>query len=102
MGVAWVVWPSGGIPVFGKTLRFASLEGMLADANEKKVDVDAVLDAVGESFGMKEDTLSFYRDFFLSFLKPAEFLIIKILNLIYGRIRAAYRTFMASLYIQYP
>ena len=65
MGVAWVVWPSGGIPVFGKTLRFASLEGMLADANEKKVDVDAVLDAVGESFVMKEDTLSFYRDFFL-------------------------------------
>ena len=65
MGVAWVVWPSGGIPVFGKSVRFASLEGMIADANEEKVDVDAVLGAVDESFVMKEDTLSFYRDFFL-------------------------------------
>lgn len=64
MGIGWAVWPAEGIPVAGRTLRFASLKGMLAEAGEKKVDVDAVIDAVEESFKMKKDTLAFYRNYF--------------------------------------
>ena len=64
MGIGWVFWPAEGIVVFGYTLRFPSMQRKLAEAGEKKVDVDAVIDAVEESFEMQEDTLSYYRNYF--------------------------------------
>ena len=40
----------------------AKAEAIIAEA--EKVDVDAVIDAVEESFKMKKDTLAFYRNYF--------------------------------------
>ena len=64
LGTAWAVFPAAGVRVGGKTLRFASYEGRLRDAMERKVDVDSVLTALDGRFAMQEDTLSFYRTFF--------------------------------------
>jgi len=64
LGAAWAVFPADGVHVAGKTLRFASYEGRVRDAMERKVDVDSVLSAVGSRFTMHEDTLAFYREFF--------------------------------------
>ena len=64
LGAAWAVFPAGGVRVAGKTLRFASYEGDLRDAQEKKLDVDSLLNAVKDRFAMHEDTLAFYRAFF--------------------------------------
>ena len=64
MGIGWVLWPAEGIDVFGYSLRFPSMKRKLAEAGEKTVDVDAVIDAVEESFKVREDTLAFYRNYF--------------------------------------
>ena len=64
LGLGWVFTPAEGVTVAGKNLRFASLEKMLAEASEKKVDVDSVLNAVEGRFDVKGDTLAFYHDFF--------------------------------------
>lgn len=76
MGIGWVFWPAEGIVVFGYTLRFPSMQRKLAEAEEKEVDVDAVIDAVENSFQIREDTLSFYRNYLRSndnrFLLPGD------------------------------
>lgn len=64
LGVLWLVVPADGIPVGPITLRFASYQGTLRDAREKKVDVDSILTAVNARFRMEEDTLNYYRKFF--------------------------------------
>ncbi len=64
LGLGWVLTPAEGVTVAGKNLRFASLEKMLQEASEAKVDVDSVLNAVEGRFGVKGDTLAYYRDFF--------------------------------------
>ena len=64
LGLGWVVAPAEGVDVAGVNLRFASLEKMIAEASEAKVDVDSVLNAVEGRFGVKGDTLAFYRNFF--------------------------------------
>lgn len=64
LGAIWFVFPAEGVRVPGKTLRFASYEGRLRGAAEKKVDVDSVLSAVSGRFAMHDDTLAFYREFF--------------------------------------
>ena len=64
LGAAWAVFPAEGVRVAGKTLRFASYAGDLRDAQEKKLDVDSLLNAVQGRFAMHEDTLAFYREFF--------------------------------------
>ena len=64
LGAAWAVFPAEGVRIGGKTLRFASYEGDLRDATEKKLDVDSLLNAVEDRFAMHEDTLAFYRSFF--------------------------------------
>lgn len=64
LGVLWLAVPADGIPVGPITLRFASYQGALRDAGEKKVDVDSILTAVNARFRMEEDTLSYYRKFF--------------------------------------
>ena len=64
LGAVWAVFPAEGVPVAGRTLRFASREGDLRDAMEKKLDVDSLLSAVDNRFAMHEDTLAFYRAFF--------------------------------------
>lgn len=64
MGIGWVLWPAEGIDVLGYTVRFPSMKRKLAEAGEKKVDVDAVIDAVEESFKVQQDTLAFYRNYF--------------------------------------
>ncbi|MBQ4290745.1 MAG: hypothetical protein II719_06070, partial [Clostridia bacterium] len=76
MGIGWVFWPAEGIVVFGYTLRFPSMQRKLAEAEEKEVDVDAVIDAVENSFQIREDTISFYRNYLRSndnrFLLPGD------------------------------
>ncbi len=64
LGVGWLSFPSDGVPMGPLTLRFASYQGMLRDAREKKVDVDSVLQAVENRFRMESDTLAYYRTFF--------------------------------------
>ena len=65
LAVLWLVMPAEGIAAGPVTLRFASLEEDLRDANEQKVDVDAVLSEVEGRFEMAdEDTLRYYRRFF--------------------------------------
>jgi lysophospholipase L1-like esterase len=64
LGVGWLAFPADGIPFGPITLRFASYQGALRDAREKKVDVDSVLLAVNERFRMESDTLQYYRNFF--------------------------------------
>ena len=64
LGVLWLVMPANGIAAGPLTLRFSSMQGMLRDANETRVDVDSVLNAVQERFRMKQDTLEYYRQFF--------------------------------------
>ncbi len=64
LGVGWLFFPADGVPVGPVTLRFASYEGMLRDAREKKVDVDSVLLAVEKRFRMEADTLNYYKTFF--------------------------------------
>lgn len=64
LGLGWVVTPAEGVTVAGVNLRFASLEKMIAEASESKVDVDSVLNAVEGRFGVKGDTLAYYRNFF--------------------------------------
>ncbi len=64
MGMLWLAVPADGIPLGPTTLRFASYERALRDANERKVDVDSVLTNLASRFEMKDDTLQFYRRFF--------------------------------------
>ena len=64
MGMLWLAVPAEGVPVGPMTLRFASYERALSDANERQVDVDSVLTGVASRFQMKKDTLQFYRRFF--------------------------------------
>lgn len=64
LGVGWIAFPADGVPVGPLTLRFASYQGMLRDAREKKVDVDSVLQAVQARFQMESDTLNYYKTFF--------------------------------------
>ena len=64
LGTAWAVFPAEGVRVGGKNLRFASYQGRLRDAMERKVDVDSVLNALDGRFAMQEDTIEFYRQFF--------------------------------------
>ena len=64
LGIGWLAFPADGVPVGPLTLRFASYQGMLRDAREKKVDVDSVLNAVQQRFKMETDTLHYYRTFF--------------------------------------
>lgn len=64
MGVLWLVVPADGVPMGPMTLRFASCQRSLREANEKKVDVDSVLQNVAARFRMQEDTLQYYRQFF--------------------------------------
>ena len=64
LGAAWAVFPAEGVRVGGRTLRFASYAGDLRDAQEKKLDVDSLLNAVQDRFAIHEDTLAFYRAFF--------------------------------------
>ena len=64
LGIGWLFFPADGIPVGPLTVRFASYEGALRDAREKKVDVDSVLMAVENRFRMESDTLNYYRTFF--------------------------------------
>lgn len=64
LGVLWLATPADGVPLGPMNLRFASYRGTLREAQEKKVDVDSVLQAVEARFRMEEDTLSFYRRFF--------------------------------------
>ena len=64
LGAAWAVFPAEGVRVGGRHLRFASWQGHIRDAMERKVDVDSVLNALDGRFAMHEDTLAFYRTFF--------------------------------------
>ena len=65
LGALWLATPAEGVPVGPITLRFASLQGDLRDAQEVKVDVDAVLSEVEGRFDLTDkDTLQFYRSFF--------------------------------------
>ena len=64
LGVLWLVVPADGIAAGGHTVRFPNLQATLRDANETKVDVDSVLNAVEARFKMKQDTLEYYRQFF--------------------------------------
>ena len=64
LGVLWITVPADGVPVGPITLRFASYQRTIRDANEAKVDVDSVLRAVNARFQMEEDTLQYYRKFF--------------------------------------
>ena len=64
LGVGWLAFPADGVKAGPLTLRFASYEGMLRDAREKKVDVDSVLLAVQQRFQMESDTLNYYKSFF--------------------------------------
>ena len=64
MGMLWLAVPADGVPVGPVTLRFASYERTLNEANERKVDVDSVLTGVANRFRMQDDTLQFYRRFF--------------------------------------
>ena len=64
LGVLWLVMPAEGIAAGGHTVRFPNLQATLRDANETKVDVDSVLNAVEARFKMKQDTLEYYRQFF--------------------------------------
>ena len=63
--IGWAVFPAEGVEVGGIRLKFASLRRSIAEANEKKIDVDSLLKAVDGSFVMDEanDTLSFYKKF---------------------------------------
>ena len=69
MGAGWVFFPADGIDVWGLNLRFMSMEKSLANAAAEngKVDVDAVVQNVENSFemlpGNATDTLEFYRNF---------------------------------------
>ena len=63
MGIGWIAFPQEGVSVMGTTLKFPTYAASLAEASEKKVDVDSVLSGVGKRFAMHEDTLGFYRDF---------------------------------------
>ena len=64
LGLGWVAAPAEGVDVAGVNLRFASLEKMVAEASEKKVDVDSVLSAVDSRLRLQGDTLAFYHSFF--------------------------------------
>ena len=64
LGIGWLTFPADGIDVGRLHLRFASLEESMAEASEKKVDVDSVLTTIGNRFAMQRDTLDFYRQFF--------------------------------------
>lgn len=64
LGVLWLVMPADGIAAGPLTLRFSNMQATLRDANETKVDVDSVLNAVQARFKMKQDTLEYYRQFF--------------------------------------
>ena len=65
LGIAWAAFPADGVTVAGVSLRFLSYAESLERANEKKVDVDSVLNSVGRSFTLAEaDTLSYYKAFF--------------------------------------
>ena len=64
LGVLWWAAPADGVPVGPMTLRFASYQRSIRDANETKVDVDSVLWAVEQRFHMEQDTLQYYRKFF--------------------------------------
>ena len=64
LGIGWVAAPAEGVEVAGMNLRFASLEKMIAERSEKKVDVDSVLQAVEGRLQVRGDTLAFYRSFF--------------------------------------
>ena len=64
LGVLWLTMPADGIAAGPLTIRFNNLQAALRDANEAKVDVDSVLNAVQQRFRMQEDTLEHYRKFF--------------------------------------
>ena len=64
LGIGWVATPAEGVEVAGVNLRFASLEKMIAEASEEKVNVDSVLNAVDRRLTIQGDTLAFYRSFF--------------------------------------
>ena len=64
IGAGWLAFPADGVPAGPVTLRFPSFAKMAAEAREKKVDVDSVLQAVQARFAMEEDTLGHYRRFF--------------------------------------
>ena len=65
LGALWLATPADGVPLGPLTLRFASLQEDIRDANEQKVDVDAVLSEVEGRFEMADkDTLQYYRQFF--------------------------------------
>ena len=60
----WLVFPAQGVAAGPLTLRYSSYRQALAQANETKVNVDSVLQAVESRFQMEEDTLHYYRRFF--------------------------------------
>ena len=64
LAAGWIMYPAGGINVGGMNLRFASYRKALEDANEKKVDVDALVQALEEGFHRGDDTLEYYKNFF--------------------------------------
>ena len=64
LGVLWVVMPAEGIAAGPLTVRFASLQRSLQEAQENPVDVDSVLQGVANRFRMQDDTLRYYHDFF--------------------------------------
>ena len=69
LGLCWYFFPSGGVQVGGRTLRFPSYESRLETIGKKasEVDVDSVLLAARRGYQMIEesrDTLGFFRDFF--------------------------------------
>lgn len=64
LGLGWVVFPADGVRFAGRDWRFFSYERTLRAANEKKLDIDSVITALGASYTIAEkDTLSYYRDF---------------------------------------
>ena len=64
LGVLWLVFPADGIAAGPLTLRYSSYGRALRDANERKVNVDSVLQATHARFRMESDTLEYYRKFF--------------------------------------
>lgn len=63
----WFSFPAKGIEIGGVNLKFPNYETYLADLQDStvEVDVDAVLQAVQQSYEMQEqqDTLKFYYDY---------------------------------------
>lgn len=64
LGLSWAIAPAGTVEAGPLELRFPSYRRSVAEASEKKVDVDSVINSVKARFTLHDDTLSFYRNFF--------------------------------------